>query len=101
MRRRELFGVFSAAAVLAWPLAVRTQQPNVARIGFLGPASASATASWVEALRTGLRDLGYQEGKNIAFEFRWAEGLGDIRNRPFCTRTRSVNRSSHWQGEAA
>jgi putative ABC transport system substrate-binding protein len=77
MRRRELIGVFGAAAVLAWPLGVRAQQPNVARIGFLGPASASATASWVEALRAGLRDLGYQDGKNIVFEFRWAEGNDD------------------------
>jgi ABC-type uncharacterized transport system substrate-binding protein len=62
----------------AWPLAARSQQPGkVPRIGFLGPASASATASWLVALRSGLRDLGYEDGKNIVFEFRWAEGNDD------------------------
>jgi putative ABC transport system substrate-binding protein len=50
---------------------------NAPRIGFLGPASVSATADWVEALRAGLRDLGYQDGRNIVFEFRWAEGNDD------------------------
>lgn len=54
------------------------QQPpaRIARIGFLGVASASAPASVarVAALRTGLRDLGYVEGKNLTIDFRWAEG---------------------------
>jgi putative ABC transport system substrate-binding protein len=49
----------------------------VYRIGFLGTASASAQAKRVEALRAGLRDLGYVEGKNIVIEFRWAEGRSD------------------------
>jgi len=49
------------------------QQSKVWRIGFLGAASASGFARWVEALRAGLRDLGYVEGKNIVIEFRWAE----------------------------
>jgi putative ABC transport system substrate-binding protein len=54
------------------------QQPPapIARIGFLGVAAASAPASVarVAALRTGLRDLGYVEGKNLTIDFRWAEG---------------------------
>jgi putative ABC transport system substrate-binding protein len=49
----------------------------VYRIGFLGTASASAQAKRVDALRAGLRDLGYVEGKNIVIEFRWAEGRYD------------------------
>jgi putative ABC transport system substrate-binding protein len=59
------------------PLASFSQeQPakKVYRIGFLHSESASLLASRVEALRQGLRDRGYVEGKNIAIEFRWAEG---------------------------
>ena len=77
MRRREFITLLGGTA--AWPLAARAQQPaNVARIGFLrfGPA-ASATGR-VEALRTGLRQLGYVEGKNIVIEFRWAETLDQL-----------------------
>ena len=50
---------------------------RVARIGFLGSASATGSARSVEALRTGLRDLGYVEGRNIVIDFRWAEGKYD------------------------
>src|SRR5262249_2350415 len=59
----------------AWPLAARAQQQSakVARIGFLGSTFASPWANRVEAFRSGLRDLDYVEGKNIAIEFRWAE----------------------------
>src|SRR5262245_48823529 len=46
-------------------------------MGFLGPASASMTAGWIDALRAGLRNLGYVEGKNILFEFRWADAKDD------------------------
>jgi putative ABC transport system substrate-binding protein len=62
----------------AWPLGASAQQPaKVARIGFLGLVSASSHASRVEALRAGLRDLGYVEGKNLLIEFRWANGQYD------------------------
>jgi putative ABC transport system substrate-binding protein len=55
------------------PLAARAQAPaKIARIGFLGLAPASAWSGEVDALREGLRNLGYVEGKNIVFEFRWA-----------------------------
>ena len=50
------------------------QPRKTRRIGFLGSSSASGYAPQVEALRAGLGDLGYVEGKNIAIEFRWAEG---------------------------
>lgn len=56
------------------PLATRAQQSQkVWRIGYLGFGPASSWTSEVEALRSGLRDLGYVEGKNIVIEFRWAE----------------------------
>ena len=60
-------------SLLVAPLTVEAQQPQkVPRIGFLGLAPASAWASQVEALRTGLRDLGYVEGQTMVIEFRWA-----------------------------
>jgi putative ABC transport system substrate-binding protein len=73
MKRREFITLLGGAA--AWPLAARGQQPaKVARIGHLDLGPASARASRVEALRAGLRDLGYVEGKSIVIEFRWADG---------------------------
>ena len=46
---------------------------KVYRIGFLGPANASSWASYIAALREGLREFGYEEGKNLVIEYRWAE----------------------------
>jgi putative tryptophan/tyrosine transport system substrate-binding protein len=78
MRRREFITLLGGAAV-AWPLAARAQQADrMRRIGFLGLAPASASASRVEALRSGLRNLGYIEGKNIVFQFRWADGTDQL-----------------------
>ena len=77
MRRREFITLLGGAAVV-WPLAARAQQPvQIRRIGYLGSDSASKTVVRVDALRTGLHDLGYAEGKNIVIEFRWAEGNYD------------------------
>jgi putative ABC transport system substrate-binding protein len=71
--RRKLIMALSAVALGA-PLAAFAQQKGkVWRIGFLGTTSASGIAGRVEALRAGLRDLGYVEGKNLVIEFRWAE----------------------------
>jgi len=59
----------------AAPLAAAAQQPRkVPRIGYLGNSSPALERDRVEALRQGLRDLGYAEGQNILIEFRWAEG---------------------------
>jgi len=77
MKRRDFIKVVGGMA-MACPLVLHAQPlARVARIGFLGSASASGSAKSVEALRTGLRDLGYVEGKNIVIEFRWAEGRYD------------------------
>jgi putative tryptophan/tyrosine transport system substrate-binding protein len=76
MRRRELITLIGATA--AWPLAVRAQRAKVARIGFLGVGPASAWADQMEALKAGLRDLGYVEGRNIVIEQRWAESPGQL-----------------------
>ena len=75
MRRRAFITLLGGAA--AWPLAARAQPANVARIGFLGLVSSSSHASRIAAFRSGLRDLGWIEGRNLVIEFRWAEGNYD------------------------
>ena len=77
MKRREFITLAGGAA--AWPLAARGQQrAKVPRIGYLGLGPASAWSSRVEALRAGLRDLGYIEGRNIVIEFRWADTVDEL-----------------------
>jgi putative ABC transport system substrate-binding protein len=72
--KRRCFIKLLAGGTLALPLAARAQQAGrIARIGFLGAASAAGYASRVEAFRSGLRDLGYVEGANVIIEYRWAE----------------------------
>jgi hypothetical protein len=62
-------------AFLAAPFVALAQQPSkVPQIGLLGTDSLAGTASRLEAFRQGLRDLGYVEGRNIAIEYRWADG---------------------------
>ncbi len=75
MRRRDVVTLIGSAAVI-WPLATRAQQSKVARIGalYLGIADAETFRT---GLREGLRELGYVEGRDIAFEFRSAEGRLD------------------------
>jgi putative ABC transport system substrate-binding protein len=73
--RRKLLLALGTGA-LAGPLAcfAQRQRPKVARVGLLEAASASTDAKWREALIAGLRELGYEEGKNITIEYRWADG---------------------------
>src|SRR5262245_33547577 len=63
--------------VLCACAAVEAQPAKLVRVGFLGPNSAASNASRMEALRAGLRDLGYVEGHNLVIEARWAEGAFD------------------------
>ena len=70
MRRRELIEL-AATALFTWPLIARAQQQaKIARVGVLG-FGAQPPVTRIEALRAGLRDLGYVEGKNLVIEFRW------------------------------
>ena len=55
----------------------RSSQARYLGLGWLGGSPSAAQAPRVEAFRQGLRDLGYVEGKNIAFEYRYAEGKLD------------------------
>jgi putative tryptophan/tyrosine transport system substrate-binding protein len=71
MRRREFIAGLGAAA--SWPLTGHAQ-PTLPVIGYLGPESPGPFASRVVAFREGLAEAGYVEGRNVAVEFRWADG---------------------------
>ncbi len=76
--RRKFFGFALSAMLLALCFPAHAQQPaKVLRIGFLASGSPSGYSSRTEAFRQGLRQLGYVEGKTIAIEYRYAEGLRD------------------------
>src|SRR2546423_2331292 len=74
MRRRQ-FLTLAGCLTVAWPLAASTQEAaKIPRIGFLGNSTAALEANLIGPFRDGLRALGYEEGRNIVIEYRWAEG---------------------------
>jgi putative ABC transport system substrate-binding protein len=73
MRRREFITLLGGAAV-SWPVAARAQQSKLSTIGFLGGSTASATNQWTATFVKRLRELDWIEGRNLAIEYRWAEG---------------------------
>ncbi len=75
LKRREFVSLLGGAAA-AWPLAARAQSPSrAALVGVLSPLSPAAAARNIEALRAGLRDLGYVEGRNLTLALRFAAGV--------------------------
>ena len=76
MDRRTFMGSVAGGLVAA-PLAAHAQKSAIPMIGFLGSASPAQSAPFVAAFRKGLNETGYVEGKNVAIEFRWAEGQYD------------------------
>src|SRR5215813_13026616 len=75
LRKTALGSILFAGAVLAIAVIVEAQQPKkVPRIGFLGAQSPVSSGTRYDAFRKRLTELGYIEGKNIAIEYRYAEG---------------------------
>ena len=73
MRRREVITLIGGAA--AWPLAARAQQPGkLPTIGILGSGTPAGQGQWYAGFVQRLRELGWTEDRNVAIEYRWAEG---------------------------
>jgi putative tryptophan/tyrosine transport system substrate-binding protein len=71
MRRREFIKIAGGAAL--WPVTTHAQQSSIPVIGFVSSASSDEYAIRLRAFRQGLKETGYDEGKNVTIEYRWAE----------------------------
>jgi len=75
LRRREFIITLVGGAAIAWPIEAGAQQSGkLPTIGFLGATTASSQREWTDAFLQRLRELGWTEGRNLAIEYRWAEG---------------------------
>ncbi len=82
MRRRAVLGSF-ALGLLAVPLSVGAQPAGTpVKIGILSPQSRETSAAGWAAFREGLHDLGWEEGRTIVLEARFADGKLDRLHEP-------------------
>ena len=72
MRRRDIITLLGGAAT--WALSAGARSQIIPVIGYLGPELPGSFASRVKAFREGLAETGFTEGRNVAIDFRWAEG---------------------------
>src|SRR5215469_6760000 len=75
LQRRDFIAALGSAA--AWPLAAPAQQRAMPVIGYLSGRTADSDASMLASVRRGLGDIGYTEGRNVAIEYRFADGRYD------------------------
>jgi putative ABC transport system substrate-binding protein len=71
---RRLIVALIGSMTVAWPFAAQAQPRKLYRVGFLGNSTAALEANLIEPFRDGLRAHGYEEGRNLQIDYRWAEG---------------------------
>jgi ABC-type uncharacterized transport system substrate-binding protein len=76
MRRREFISLLGGAAL--WTLGARAEQSAMPVIGFLSGRSQDEASSDTAAFHQGLDEMGYADGRNVALEYRWAEGRNEL-----------------------
>ena len=77
MTARRTFVAVVMGGLVPWPLVARAQPPTMPMVGFLSSLSARDRSRIVPAFLQGLSEVGYVEGRNLAIEYRWAEGHHD------------------------